>query len=149
MERSALVIKSLSDLASLNPYHRRDKDAKRRHSEIKLQLADLTPAEIAAREKRINRLYFDCGCSEATAFGLAALVGVGAWLFFRPGGLSAFSPVDAVYFIVGFLLASGLGKWVGRLRARRALQVEVDGLRTYLGAEAKPSHISHAKCGIS
>jgi len=150
MERSVLTIASSNDLILLNPYRRHSKEARRtRYSEIKLQLNGMTPAEIVAKEKSLNRLYFDCGCAEATALGLAALAGLGAWLFFRPGGIAEFSTFDAATLVVGFFTASGLGKWIGRLRARSALAREVNALRTHLTAGTTPDRAPHAKCGHS
>jgi len=146
MQRSALTIRTWADAQRLNPY-RRDRE-RRGISAIKLDIPSLPASDVAAKEKELNRLYFACGCSEATAFGLTALIGMGIWLASRPGGWDDLAWIDIGYVVGGFFAATGVGKFVGRLRARRALQSALDDLHPHFKDRKPPVSMDSARCGV-
>jgi hypothetical protein len=144
--KSQHTIRSRADLDDLNPYRRQGR--RLRFQEIKLAIPSLSPSDLAAKEERLNRAYFACGCAEATLFGLAALIGIGIWITLRPVGWMGLTWSDLGYTATAFFLATGAGKWVGLQRARWSLRREVVELGRYLKEEPREP-IPSGRCGIS
>jgi hypothetical protein len=140
-----LTIRSSADLAQLGRYARGPRMPFRA---IRLAVPGLTEAERTNKEAHFNRLYFSCGCAEATVLGLAGLVGVALWITFRPGGWATLWWWDLVYALGAFFLASGLGKWFGLQRARLALSREIMDLSGRLGHDVPPAG-ERARCAVS
>ena len=93
---------------------------------IEIALQGVPEAEREARESRINKAYFACGCGEAAIAGLAGLAAYAGWAATRD-----WSPawwVDALLAAAAFFIAGGFGKLIGRRRASAELGREVESL---------------------
>ena len=139
------TIRSSDDLLQLGRYAR---GGRLRLREIKLEVPDLSDAERAAEEERLNRLYFACGCGEATIVGLAGLAAAVIWMAARPGGWADLSWWDLAYAVGAFFVGTGVGKWIGLQRARFALARELQGLRSHF-KEKRPPPAKEARCAVS
>ncbi len=128
---STLTIRSRADLRLLGPYHRA---TGRRIRDIKLVIPSQPPADVEARQSRLKQLMFACGCGEATAFGIIAAVGFVTYLFLHTG-IGRWSWMDLARLLLVFFLASGLGKWIGRSRAKQALRREIRDLERFFPEE--------------
>jgi hypothetical protein len=144
--KSIMTIRSRGDLEHLNPY-RRD-GGRLSFRQIKLDIPDLPHPDLAAREERINRLFFDCGCAEATGLAIVALLAVFAWILFRPAGWSAVSWSDLGFVVVAFFVAAGVGKGIGRLRARYMLRRELAVLKRYFKDAESSESLLRVPCGV-
>jgi hypothetical protein len=145
-ENTVLTIRSRSDVERLNPYRRGEPSLGFR--QIRLAAPAMPQAEVNAREDRLNRLFFSCGCAEATVFGLVALGGVVAWMTLRPQGWAGLAWSDLAYTIAAFFLAAGAGKGIGRLRARHALRREIAQLIPHLAHDKRDEQLHRAPCGV-
>jgi hypothetical protein len=116
---------------------------------IALALPGLSDAERAAQERRLNRSYFACGCGESSAVALAALAAMLLWITLRDGGWAGASWWDALATAAAFIAASGLGKGLGRLRARRDLAAGLAELDARLAPPTAAVAEGHpARCGV-
>jgi hypothetical protein len=78
-------------------------------------------------ERRLNKLYFACGCDAAALFvALGFLVYLG-WIGFGDSDRSGLRPWALGLFVV--VIAAALGKFVGRLRADREFRQTVAELK--------------------
>jgi hypothetical protein len=131
--QTVLTIRGVADLDMLNPYHRARVGFRR----IKLDVPGVSDVDRELQEQRINRDYFACGCAEATIFTLIALVAAPVWLVFSLGW-EAITWRHAAYALGSVVLASGVGKGIGVMRARHRLRREVEWLRHLLRPRAEP-----------
>lgn len=123
-----IVIKTAEDVVALARDVRTGR--RRRAKAIDIKLNDLPNSEAAEISVQLNKHYFACGCAEATALGLAGLFGAIFWVASRTESVSALGWQDPALVIGAFLVGIGVGKAIGRLRVRLALQASVDKLVT-------------------
>jgi hypothetical protein len=94
--------------------------------EFRVELPALFPEENLALERLLRRHYNACGCAEGTVGLLVGMV-VSAlfWVFVSPYGW-----LGNAWASIGFSIAlSGIGKVVGKVRARRSLRSVLRSLR--------------------
>ena len=131
-----LKITSAADLRAL------DKDARtrrrRRAKAIAIELPGVKIEDQRRAERAINKAYFACGCAEATLFGLVGLAAAIGWLVLRTGPIGALPWTWWLLPLAVFAAASGIGKWLGRARARSALRREIDNLAAVSGMRLEP-----------
>lgn len=123
-----IVIKSAQDVAALARDVRTGR--RQRAQELELKLDGLAEPEAAEISALLNKHYFACGCAEATTLGLAGLFGSIFWLAAGTESLSALGWQEPAIVIGAFFVGTGVGKGLGRLRARLVLQALVAKLAT-------------------
>ena len=124
-----ITISTAEDVAALAKDVR---TGKRRHiGEIRIRLNGLEEEPADQLSNEINRHYFSCGCSEATALGLAGLAVAVIWMATRLDSWQNFSWRDGLIVAGTFIIATGIGKAIGRWRAKSALKSVVDKLVSY------------------
>ncbi len=102
-----------------------------RHN-FELDLPGLSAPEASQAVARLSAYREECGCSMGAWFGTAALVVAVAWFFFSPpGGVGAIA-MQTVLSLVVVITATGIGKTLGILLARGALNREIDALHLRL-----------------
>jgi len=137
-----LKIKSADDLRAL------EKDARtrrRRAKAVALELPGMKAEDQRRAERRINKAYFACGCAEATVLGLVGLAASIGWLVLQKGGVAALPWTSWLLPLVVFVAATGIGKWLGLVRARFALRREVENLIAASGLRMEPPDGAGAK----
>jgi hypothetical protein len=120
MKRRPFLIGNRNALQSL--LGRRELRKRLRWGQIVLRLDGLSPEENLSWQKKINRLYFNCGCSMGAAVMLLCMFLYGIYLIV---GLAGYHQVDGVDFVVAIpiLFSSALtGKIIGINRAKRGLR---------------------------
>jgi hypothetical protein len=127
MEKPTLIIDSVESLYPLRQEARRG--GRRQYAELRLSVPQLSTDENAAWQRRVDDAYFACGCGEGAAFGAAAIVAYAVWAVVRPAPVGW---MDALWLVVAFFVASGLGKALGLARARRGLATTLDDLHALL-----------------
>jgi len=124
-----ISISTAEDVAALV---RDVRTGKRRHAnEIIIRLDGLDKEQANKLSYEINKHYFTCGCSEATALGLAGLITAFILTGTRIESWQSISWQDGLMVVGTFIIATGVGKSIGRLRAGRALKKAIDKLVTY------------------
>ncbi|MDH5216989.1 MAG: hypothetical protein OEX19_04795 [Gammaproteobacteria bacterium] len=127
---STISISTVEDVAALV---RDVRTGKRRHvNEIIIRLDGIEKEQADQLSQEINKNYFACGCSEATALGLAGLAAALVWMGNRFENWQNFSLQDGLIVVGAFIIATGVGKAIGHLRARIALKTAVDKLISYV-----------------
>ena len=115
---------------------------KRRHmGDIRIRLNGLDERQAAHLSNEINKHYFSCGCNEATALGLVGLAVAVIWSVTSLDSWQNFSWRDGLIVAGVFILTTGIGKAIGRWRARSALKSLVDKLVSY-----EPGALDIGKC---
>lgn len=123
---------SISTAEDVNALAKDVRTGKRRHAnEIIIRLDGLEKEQADQLSQEINKNYFACGCSEATVLGLAGLAAVLIWTGNHLESWRIFSWQDGLIVAGIFIIATGVGKAIGRLRARSALKTAVDKLISY------------------
>jgi hypothetical protein len=123
---NTLRIRSVNSLAVLGNEIRRGR--LRQFRRIAFEVNEFSADDNQLWQRKIERLYFSCGCSEGAIASVGALLAYMAWLFLRPAGIGAISWTDAIWGLLLFFLAAGLGKVVGLARSRRNLIEAIDQL---------------------
>jgi hypothetical protein len=121
-----IVISSAEDVAALAKDVRTGK--RRVATEIILRLDVINNEQADRLSKEINRYYFACACNEATALGLAGLILSLIWVSSRLDTWRDIGWQYGVAVIGAFIVATGIGKAIGRHRARRLLRNAVGEL---------------------
>ena len=133
-----IIISTAEDVAALVKDIR---TGKRRHmGKIEIRLNGLEEEQADRLSKEINKYYFSCGCSEATALGLAGLAVAAIWTITRLDSWQNVSWQDGLIVAGAFIIATGIGKAIGRWRARSALKSVVHKLVSY-----EPSALDNGK----
>jgi hypothetical protein len=78
-----------------------------------------------AWERKLNHLYFACGCVYAAVGLTVAVLGYATWLVVRPGHWSDLAWRDLWIGLATIAAAAGIGKTIGLLRANRRLKQAV------------------------
>lgn len=121
----------------------------RRHAGFVVEVGDMDAAERQHWRDRLERGYFACGCATATAAGLAALAGFLIHRIASAGGIGSLRWADAGVAVLVFAIGTGLGKALGRRRARLRLLHAIDQLRARVPAGAdRPVPWPPARCGL-
>ena len=141
----------IASQASLEPLSREiAHNLHRRFRTLRVEAVGLDEVEGKHWQERLEKHYFACGCGEATAFGF---VFAGTFIIFRVmswGAAPALHWTDAAAIAGAFLLGAAVGKWLGRLLARRRLIRAINELRARLPTDAESqAPQGRGMCGVS
>ena len=140
-----LSIVSAADLIELSPYRRRAAPIAR----IEVRTPGLPEADCASYEKRLNRHYFACGCGEASVAGIAGVVAAALWVGAAVDGWADLSWHHPLLVVAAFFIATGIGKFAGRLVSQHRLAHTVAALRSELmPPPADETHVHGPRCGF-
>jgi VIT1/CCC1 family predicted Fe2+/Mn2+ transporter len=146
MDKNRFEIDSTESLAALRNLVRRDRP--RRFTQVAVRIPGASEVVNAGWRRRIEHDHLDCGCAYATAASLIAVAGYALWWFFRPAGWAALGWTDAAMLAAVFVLATGLGKWVGKQLARMRLAATLEELaREFPPPRVEPAP-RRAACGV-
>jgi hypothetical protein len=100
---------------------------------IVLRLEGLSPEATQVWQQRLNRYYLECGCSAGAVVLLAAMLVYGLYLLvpFTPSIGGWFAKMATGCGLA--VLAAGVGKALGLLRARHRLRQAIRELLTAVG----------------
>ena len=120
-----IVIRNPNDLEELLK-RKRSLMARSTKAHIALDIPDVDPNVRSLQERRLSRLYSDCGCSWGASAGLFVLVGYTGLMMtdFGPDLDWKTLPIGLLIFILGI----GLGKAVGLARARNKMRHSIADL---------------------
>jgi hypothetical protein len=116
-----VLVRSESGLATLTqdaPYFTT------RRARIQIDSLLLSPEEVALWQRRLERLYNECGCTASALCLLLAAAGALTFLFMQNGGIRA-TKWWQIGLALAFVIAAGVvgkmfGLWRARVRLRRA-----------------------------
>jgi hypothetical protein len=90
-------------------------------------------------ERRLNRLYFACGCDKAAVGMAAGILGYLGWISLRTGGWERLSWSDLWLGLAVVFAATVAGKLVGRVQADRQLKAAAGELKRVWKAPPRPT----------
>lgn len=125
VKRAPVIIRNAADLARLMTWPR--------PTQVQLDLPGKPAPEIAIWQSRLVTSLSACGCTEG-AIGLIAGLAVAliVWMLGMLPGQGAW--ITAAIFLAVAVIGALIGKGIGRLRARRALQIQIAALRRWIDA---------------
>jgi hypothetical protein len=125
----AMTVRTPHDLALL-----RTRQFLQDRRSFDIDLPGLPAPEASQAVARLSAYREECGCSMGAWFGTAALVAAVAWFFINPpSGVGAIA-MQIVLSLVVLITATGIGKTLGILLARGALNREIDALHLRLSS---------------
>ncbi|MGE0096321.1 MAG: hypothetical protein AB7M05_05870 [Alphaproteobacteria bacterium] len=140
-----LSIRSVADLMRLSAYRPRTKPIRR----IEVHISGISESERASYEKQLNRHFFACGCAEASVAAILGTVGAIVWIALTVDSWSDLSWHQPALLAGTFIIATGIGKFTGRLISRFRLEQTKSALRKTLAPpDAGPSHAHDDRCGF-
>ena len=120
----SILIRTAEDVAALARDVRTGR--RRRACEIRVRLKGMERDEAHRLTREINKHYFCCGCSEATASALIGLAAGGLWVAERVDSWRSLGWEEAFIIAGSCVLATWIGRAFGRWRDRQFLVDAVD-----------------------